>query len=96
MIAQTFLGLGLLAAICCSPFSCATTRPNAGPAVCCPEVAIAQLRLQLTTDGMRVSDYEPYRARLEGNYWIVEGTGPRAPRVTIDRNSGDLLDLQYR
>ena len=96
MMTQGFLAVGLLAAMCCSPFSCATTRPTDGPAVCCPEVAIAKLRLQLNLDGVRVNDYEPYRARLEGNYWIVEGTGTRAPRAMIDRNSGDMLDLQYR
>jgi hypothetical protein len=59
-------------------------------------VAIAQLRLQLTSDGVRVNDYEPYRARLVEGHWIVEGTGPKAPRATIDRNTGAMLDLQYR
>jgi hypothetical protein len=96
MIAQSILAIGLFAAMCCSPFNCATTRSNNGPAVCCPEVAIAQLRLHLNTNGFRSNDHEPYRARLEGNYWIVEGTGSRAPRATIDRTTGDLLDLQYR
>lgn len=96
MITNFLLSAGLLATVCCSPFSCATTRSNAGPAVCCEAVAIAQLRLQLTSDGVRVNDYEPYRARLVEGCWIVEGTGLKAPRATIDRNSGDLLDLQYR
>jgi hypothetical protein len=96
MIAQTVLGLGLLATFCCAPFSCATTRSHAGPAVCCESVAIAQLRLQLTTDGVRVNDYEPYRARLVEGRWMVEGTGPKAPRATIDKASGAILDLRYR